>query len=348
MLKNYNYKLISIYRTQLMGIAILFVVFYHSTNDISSIPILSIIRKISIGSVDLFLMLSGLGLYYSNQRCRNTLHFYKKRLLRIIPIYLPVVFMMGIFYLVIGKMSISELIMNLTTLSFWFDTRNRFDWFIPAIIMLYFMTPIFLYFFKHKNKYITTGIAISCAILLSVMISSSPMQYLLIFTTRIPIFLIGILVGYWINIGKECNRASIILSFSGLILGLIIIFITSIYLKEYGASYGLWWYPFMLITLPVCMGTTIILQYIINLKVLKLTFLTFLGTHSFEIYLFHERILDLANNLSKYLHLVRYKLLFHLICFITTLIMAYIWKKIISYFLRIGRNKLKNLSIETV
>ena len=58
MFKNCNYKLISIYRTQLMGIAILFVAFYHSTNDISSVTILSIIRKFSNGSVDLFLMLS--------------------------------------------------------------------------------------------------------------------------------------------------------------------------------------------------------------------------------------------------------------------------------------------------
>jgi len=75
MFKNYNYKLISIYRTQLMGIAILFVAFYHSTNDISSVTILSIIRKFSNGSVDLFLMLSWLGLHYSNQKYRKTVFF---------------------------------------------------------------------------------------------------------------------------------------------------------------------------------------------------------------------------------------------------------------------------------
>jgi len=334
MFKNYNYKLISIYRTPLMGIAILWVAFFHSTIDLSSIPILFIVKKIGYGGVDIFLMLSGLGLYYANQKYKNTVFFYKKRLLRIMPIYLPVVFMFGILYLITGKMSIGELIMNLTTLSFWLNTKNQFDWYIPSLIILYLITPIFLYFFEHKNKYIVTGIAISSAILLSVMISSSSIQYLLIFTTRIPIFLIGIFVGYWINVGKECNKSSLILNFIMLILGLSTLSISLIYLKYYVPIYGLAWYPFILITLPMCMIATMVLQYITKFKVFKLIFLTFCGTHSLEIYLFHERILNLANHIWKYISFDKYKLVLNLICFITTLIMAYIWKKIIVYFLK--------------
>ena len=77
-------------RMEILGIATLLVVMHHS-KDYNWIGYPYIIFKLcllgSIG-VDVFLLLSGIGLYYSMKKCGNTLTFYKHRLLRIFPSYL--------------------------------------------------------------------------------------------------------------------------------------------------------------------------------------------------------------------------------------------------------------------
>lgn len=90
MIKQYNYSILSKYRTELMGISILWVMFFHSTISVNN-TILRLIKDIGYGGVDIFLMLSGLGLYYAYKKNNNILEFYKRRVLRILPTYLPVV-----------------------------------------------------------------------------------------------------------------------------------------------------------------------------------------------------------------------------------------------------------------
>lgn len=114
-----NYKLISTYRTQLMGLAILWVVLYHSTMNASSVPAVGTLQAYGYGGVDVFLLVSGLGLYYAYRGNVSTATFYKRRLQRILPTYLPVVLLFCLLYWGIGEMSFTEVLLNLTTLSFW-------------------------------------------------------------------------------------------------------------------------------------------------------------------------------------------------------------------------------------
>lgn len=141
-----NYKLISTYRTQLMGLAILWVVLYHSTINASSVPVLGTLQAYGYGGVDIFLLVSGLGLYYAYRGNVSMATFYKRRLQRILPTYLPVVLLFCLLYWGIGEMSFTEVLLNLTTLSFWLGLDSRFDWYVPALLVLYFLTPLFMYF----------------------------------------------------------------------------------------------------------------------------------------------------------------------------------------------------------
>lgn len=335
-MKNYDYKLLSKYRTQLMGIAIIWVVFYHSTINVASISYIYKIKKVGYGGVDVFLMLSGIGLYFGFQKCKNTITFYKRRLLRIIPTYLPVVFIFCVYYWVLGKMSFYSIIMNITTLSFWFNSENRFDWYIPSIMMLYLITPIYFYFFNRYNKYIVTFLVVFFGIFLSIILIKMPFHYLLIFTVRIPIFFIGILIGYWSDNNKFITILSFIKLIFMLVLGITLLSISLSYYNDYLWSAGLWWYPFILITLPLSMLLAIFLKYIDETKVIGLTVLTFLGTHSLEIYLFHERVLRISQPLMKYLLFDKFKLIFNIFCIIVSLFLAYFWKRAIFYLLKNG------------
>ena len=58
-----NFTLVSKYRTELMGIATLWVMLFHYGNI--NIPIIDNLRIIGYGGVDIFLFLSGIGLSFS-------------------------------------------------------------------------------------------------------------------------------------------------------------------------------------------------------------------------------------------------------------------------------------------
>lgn len=41
------------------------------------------------------------------------------------------------------------LFLNITTLCFWLNSSNKFDWFIPFIMVLYLVTPMYLDYLKN-------------------------------------------------------------------------------------------------------------------------------------------------------------------------------------------------------
>ena len=97
-----TYEIVSKYRTLLMGIAIITILIFHFVEDCHSANhnYEGLIRlyKICIGSsgVDIFLLLSGFGLYYSFKKNDNIKEFYTKRFTKILIPYLIV----AILYLI--------------------------------------------------------------------------------------------------------------------------------------------------------------------------------------------------------------------------------------------------------
>lgn len=335
----YKYNILSKYRTELMGVAILWVIFFHSPIQINN-SILNTIKTIGYGGVDIFLMLSGFGLYYAYKKNNNIKLFYKRRIIRLLPTYLPILIVYCILYYIMGKINFKTLIMNITTLSFWFNTSYRFDWYIPATIALYLVSPIILQnFFKNKTdklKYSVIGICILIGMFLSILIINSETKYLLIFTSRIPIFCIGIIIGYWSDINKTLSKKHILVSISLFIIGFIVLIIFIKYFRSSLWSYGLWWWPFIIITLPLCIFICICIDFIYKKRITKLKFIKFCGSHSLELYLFHERILGIL--VSKFINLDEVTM--NLICITVTFIMAFMWKKIIDSIIELNKKKI--------
>lgn len=87
------------YRTELMGLAIVMVVFHHLTLRTSAGLLgkgYMFLRVTGAMGVDIFLFLSGLGLFYSFRKNPDIKAFYKKRLIRIIPTYVHLFMLLNI------------------------------------------------------------------------------------------------------------------------------------------------------------------------------------------------------------------------------------------------------------
>lgn len=90
---NFNLSNLSTYRQEMMGLSIAMVLLCHARMDGAALPSL-ILSLLSLGNwgVDIFFLLSGVGIYYSLQKCDNQgtslRSWYLKRFKRILIPYL--------------------------------------------------------------------------------------------------------------------------------------------------------------------------------------------------------------------------------------------------------------------
>lgn len=213
---------ISRFRGELMGAAMLFVMLFHVGMPRSEM-MYALHRCGNVG-VDMFLFLSGIGLWYSwtgkgmnnlPQTGRKSLwfmlrRFYWRRYIRVYPAWLIVA---CLFYIP-AYMShpdrytpdIYNLVANITVnWSFWRIDDLRF-WFIPAIMLMYTFAPLYMMLIQRCPSYRWLPVVF---IVWAVMVYYYPpvhsaVGHVEIFWSRIPIFLIGI------NCGSIVKRHSVI------------------------------------------------------------------------------------------------------------------------------------------
>ena len=146
--------------------------------------------------VDIFFLLSGIGLTYSIKKS-TIRRFYYKRFRRIIFPFLAV----GILRAVVENWGVRKFIGNITGFNFWTVSIYSFLWFIPAIVMFYLIFPLYNHFLKKiPEKIEITAIVLSLwligATYLEDFIISKGRMDLYGFINRIPIFLIGVMFGH--------------------------------------------------------------------------------------------------------------------------------------------------------
>lgn len=79
-----TYNCIGKHRTELMGFAMIVIMFFHMNFSVpSQFGILSFIKQTGYGGVDIFLFLSGYGIYHSLKKNSSLLGYYKRRAVRI-------------------------------------------------------------------------------------------------------------------------------------------------------------------------------------------------------------------------------------------------------------------------
>lgn len=213
---------LSRYRGVLMGIAIIMIVFFHVALPRSS-AFFGLKRMGNMG-VDIFFFLSGIGLWFAWTKRPELLHFYRRRLLRILPAWLLA---STAFYLpdYLGprrfSSSLPDLIGDITVnWDFWIHDELTF-WYIPATLMLYLWAPWFMRLVM-RNRWWSLLPVLMMAWCVAVQYLPPVHQavgHIEIFWSRVPIFFIGINMGQYVKEKHTLPGSSVWL--------LLVIFLTS-------------------------------------------------------------------------------------------------------------------------
>ena len=197
-----GFHLISKYRGAIMGIAALWIFFFHTWTLMSVTPqegsfnliyFLEIyLKKIGFVGVDIFFFLSGIGLTFAIKK-ESTFTFFYKRLRRIaLP---PLV--IGIILGITCNQGLAETIRNISGYNFFTKDIYSFLWFVHVIIIFYILFPLYWKLFaKAENKILFTISLILIWLIITLLVRDSLRFDFFGFTNRIPIFLLGILIGY--------------------------------------------------------------------------------------------------------------------------------------------------------
>ena len=191
---------LSRFRSELMGVAMIAVMLFHVVGSRHDTMWYCMARCGNVG-VDMFLFLSGIGLWFAWTTSPSLKYYYKRRLLRIYPAWL---LFACLFYIPLydeGKLTLAETIGNvLIGWRLWHGFVDEF-WFIPTILVFYLVAPFYMMLIRRWTAWRWMPVV---AMLLCVLIEYWPplhqtLSHLEILFSRVPIFLLGINAGEWIK-----------------------------------------------------------------------------------------------------------------------------------------------------
>ncbi len=193
-----GFSLISKYRSAIMGFAAIWILFFHEWIVLSETEKTVIgwterfLKRTGFCGVDIFLFLSGMGLTYAIKKS-SLGKFYYNRFKRLL---FPFLFV-GVVRCIMEDWKLFDFIGNITGYNFYTKSMYSFLWFVPAIATFYILFPAYNSLFnKSSNKLLFTAGAFQLWLLWSLFVRDDMRGDLYGFTNRIPIFLIGIYVGY--------------------------------------------------------------------------------------------------------------------------------------------------------
>lgn len=281
-----NVNIISKYRSQLMGIAIVLVALFHS-NIVRANNVLDYLCFSGDIGVDIFFFLSGFGMFYAYLKKPTVQEFYWKRLVRIVPVW----FLVNLYIQLdnvgfqVQHINLLEFFKQMTGFSFWID-GNLYFWYIPAQLAFYLITPLFMYFYRKdkKNAYAVFGIAWIILLLVSILLHDA--KYF-IFLFRWPVYFLGIGIGELSYKQRSISKRQITALMFLMLAGFVLVdFIR----KNNGHGmirYDFKYFAYVVIVIPFVFG----LSWILSKIKWRKSVLSFLGGITLEIYLLHEFIL---------------------------------------------------------
>ena len=220
---------ISRFRGELMGAAMLFIILFHVA--LPREDAFFGLRRMGNVGVDMFLFLSGIGLWFSWMKNSSAKHFFIRRYLRIYPTWLIIA---CLFYIpsfqggstwnwiyLFGEITINW--------GFWLHDELNF-WYIPATMMLYLFAPAYMELIKRHPIYrwLPVVMIMWCILVQYVTPIHQAVGHLEIFWSRVPIFFIGINMGEMVRSRKQLPPDAVWL----LLVTFLMTFGTCLYLEQ--------------------------------------------------------------------------------------------------------------------
>ena len=338
----HNWGTVSQYRSQLFGISIIFIMifhyFEHAIED-SPMRIVQLAGKgynLLIGStgVEIFLFLSGMGLYFSMTRTPDIQKFYQKRFQRIL---IPYLIWGGIFWLwkdiLLRHESVGTFLLDYSTLSLW-TSGNKNLWYVSFILVMYLLFPLLFMGLKGTCRYrglVAWGGTILLFAGTIALKFAAPELYdhIEIALYRIPIFLIGAYYGKAIAEKRAFKAIDLLLPALGIALKgfskvqTALIGTELISNRLVNCFYAFFVMGLLLLILPLLSGTFVEKA------------LLFCGKLSFELYITHVTLRTLMNNYG----LQTYHILYYAGCILIAFLLSILLGKLSDWILAKGNPK---------
>lgn len=299
----WNWNSLSLYRSELMGVAILMIMFFHieKFHAVSEHPLISqsiLYQFIQNGNsgVDIFVFLSGMGIYFAWSKRPELLSFYRKRVLRLLPTYL---FIAGIYwslwllkkYSFENGMDFFKLWIAHLSCYTWITQNAKVFWYIPFQLFLYLFSPAILTLFTSgkKMRYFSFFLlCASCYVTLYFLLGTSYYRILEIAIGRIPPFLCGCFIGMKVRDHEQLSKWWTLIIPVAFLSKMVRNFLIDRWhiLKIFSRV------PFFFIGLAFCLSSCFILSALSSEKLNSI--LRWLGTRSLELYLLHIAYRNLA------------------------------------------------------
>ena len=321
-IKDIELENISRYRGELMGAAMLFIMLFHvglPRNDL----FFGLRRMGNIG-VDMFLFLSGLGLWFSWMKKPSARHFFTKRYLRIYPAWLIMACLYYIPRFHGGDfMAWLDLIGDITiNWDFWLHDELTF-WYIPAIMMLYCFAPAYMELIRRHPIYrwLPVVMIMWCILVEYVTPIHQAVGHIEIFWSRVPIFFIGINMGEMVRKKQRIDGTGIWM----VILLFVMTLFASIFLEQQRhGQFPL--YVERMLYIPLTLTSILLLNRVFRRtpKWFNKTF-KFVGALSLECYLIHIHFV-LAYIPQPWSYWPTF-----IVCLLVTLPLAFVLSKLVEY-----------------
>ena len=282
-LRNY----LSIYRNPLKGIAILWVCLFHARLGLEAIPLIGPLQQIGYLGVDIFLILSGMGLAHSLSKPSTVSQYLRRRAARLLPSFLPVCVLWCLLMIpalgLTGWPAVHTALGNLTMLGYLTGSPAMLNWYLTLLLVTILLAPVIHSLLsKAKKPYFAWFLLLFAAFACS-MPAVGRVQMMLF--SRLPIFVLGMGLET-VKPAKENRMLSSLLCWLGFAAGGFLLWLGFARYPDALIAYGLYWYPAFLMIPGLCAGLGWAMAKLTNLG-WQMPFLTLLGKSSFEIFLFN-------------------------------------------------------------
>ncbi|MCI5957539.1 MAG: acyltransferase family protein [Clostridiales bacterium] len=277
-----------LYRSELKGIAILWVVFFHAQLGLSGV--LGFIQQIGYGGVDLFFFLSGFGLYHSLVKDSEPRRYLLRRARRLLPAYLPFcciwLCVMLPLYRFGTVQSLRTAAGNLFMLGFFANVPAMINWYISALALSLLLAPLMAGFLSQSARQLQSVAYLIVGLFAMGLCFIGTEQYMAI--ARLPIFALGMAAALPAFEDRKQKRFAPLV-WLGFLLGMLLLLLSFTFFPEALNTYGMYWHPFLLIAPAICAGFCAFFHKVQKAAALFAP-LRVIGNASFEIFLFNAWI----------------------------------------------------------
>lgn len=309
---NKDLGLLSTYRGELMGLAILLILTYHAFLYTSAPDIVKAVTQTGRIGVDFFLILSAIGLYFSLMKNSSLIFFFKKRMNRIIPTY---VLLAAPYFIYTSFTQHTGVLGFLSDITFYTSLKggNNPYYFIELIVICYMLMPLLFWLSQYKYVWLVFT-TLFCCICYSYGYIAEGNEIVI---NRIPIFAIGVVIAKFVY-HKTVVPNVLIVS----LLILCFIFVGSYFMPSLGVV-GVR-IKYSLISIPLLM----IIVYILDafqLSSIKRA-LKFCGNITLEIYMINFPVIAVLTRIFDNIYIIA------LLTFIFSIAFSYIAHQAIAKF----------------